>query len=93
MALQAILVRAGEALPADTMIVELAVSGEIAEAALRPRPTVTARIPIAPDARVTISDADMSAYLLGRALEGPGFEHGPGDRAVTQQFLRALGAD
>lgn len=90
MALQSILVRAGDRLPTDQVVVELAVDDDLAEVVLGPKPFVTARPPIAPEARVGVSAAWMSDYLLGEA-SGDGIRHLSGDAAATAQLKVALG--
>jgi DNA-binding HxlR family transcriptional regulator len=89
--LQAILVRAGDRLPADRVTIELEVDGEVAEIVLDPKPTVTVRPSIGSDARVRISAAGMSAFLAGRPSDDATFTHVSGDEAATESLLTALG--
>jgi DNA-binding HxlR family transcriptional regulator len=91
MALQAVLVRAGDALPAESEIIELEVDGEYAEIVLGPRPTVTVRTSIQPDARVVASTKGLSAFLAGKADGGETFRHISGREQATRQLIAALG--
>lgn len=90
MALQSVLVRAGEALPAETDIIELDVDGEYAEVILGLRPTVTARTSMQPDARVVASTPSISAFLLGRPVDDETFNHVSGDEQATRRLIAAL---
>jgi DNA-binding HxlR family transcriptional regulator len=90
MALQAILVRAGDTLPAERRVVELEVDGEYVEIILDQRPTVTARLSTEPDARIRASTAEISAVLLGQFLGEPTFTHVSGNEAATQHLVAAL---
>jgi DNA-binding HxlR family transcriptional regulator len=90
MALQSILVRAGDALPAKRLVVELEVDGEHVEIILDQRPTVTARCATEPDARVRASTPGISALLLGQAFEDSAFSHVSGNEAATEHLVAAL---
>jgi DNA-binding HxlR family transcriptional regulator len=90
MALQSILVRAGDALPAERLVVELDVNGEYLEAILDQRPTVTARLSTEPDARVRASTQGISAFLLGQAFDDSTFTHVSGNEAATKRFVATL---
>ena len=90
MALQSVLVRAGDALPAERMVVELEVDGEYVEVILDQRPTVTARLSTEPDARVRVSTPGISAVLLGQAFDDATFSHVSGNEAATKHLLAAL---
>ncbi len=90
MALQAVLVRAGDALPTERLVVELEVEGEYAEIVLDQRPTVTARLSIQPDARVRISSSGISAVLLGQAFDDSTFTHVSGNESATKRLIAAL---
>lgn len=92
MALQAILVRAGEALPADRAVIELEIGGEPAEIVLGPRPTVTARPSTDADTRIRASAATVANLLSGRSFDKKGFAYVSGDRAVRTALLHALDA-
>ncbi len=89
MALQAVLVRAGDALPAERLVVELEVDGEYIEVVLDQRPTVTVRLSIEPDARVRVSMAGISAVLSGQGDDST-FTHVSGNEAVTKHLVAAL---
>lgn len=91
MALQAVLVRAGDALPTATSILELEVDGEFVEILLGPRPTVTARASIQPDARVVSPTPIISEFLLGSTPSNEAFRHVSGDMQVTHLLTTALG--
>jgi DNA-binding HxlR family transcriptional regulator len=91
MALQSVLVRAGDALPGERLVIELEVDGELAEVVLGQRPTVTARPSLEPDARVRSTTAAIDAVLMGRPFDGPAFTHISGDEAVTKQLVLAVG--
>jgi DNA-binding HxlR family transcriptional regulator len=91
MAMQSILVRAGDALPLETHRMELDIDGEQIEIVLGPRPTVIARPSMQCDARVASTSDAISAYLLGSPIDGPTFEHVSGDPDSTRLLIRALG--
>lgn len=90
MAMQSILVRAGDALPAETNVVELDIDGEYADILLGPRPTVTARPSTQPDARVRSTRKAISAFLLGSPADDTTFEHVSGDPESTRLLIGAL---
>ena len=90
MALQTVLVRAGDALPEERRIIELEIDGELAEVVLDRRPTVTARPSLEPDARIRASTAGISAVLMGQPLDESIFTHVAGDRATTDQLIAAI---
>jgi DNA-binding HxlR family transcriptional regulator len=90
MAMQSILVRAGDALPGETHLIELDVDGDHVEIVLGPRPTVTARPSIEPDARVRSTSKAISGFLLGSPSDGI-FEHVSGDPVPTRLLIAALG--
>ena len=90
MALQSILVRAGNALPSERFVVELEVDGEYAAIILDQRPTVTARPCTEPDARVRASTPGLSAVLLGQAFDDATFTHVSGNEAATKHLVAAL---
>lgn len=91
MALQAVLVRAGDALPTETDVIELNVDGEYAEIILGPRPTVTARTSMRPHARVAAATPNISAFLLGQPVDERTFRHVSGDEQATRRLITALG--
>jgi DNA-binding HxlR family transcriptional regulator len=90
MALQSVLVRSADALPAETDVIELEVDGEYGEIILGPRPTVTARTSMQPDARVAASAPSISAFLLGQPVDDEIFNHVSGDEQATQRLIAAL---
>jgi DNA-binding HxlR family transcriptional regulator len=91
MAMQSILVRAGDALPAETHIVELDIEGEPVEIVLGPRPSVTARPSMRPDARLRSTAEAISGFLLDSPADGTAFEHSSGDPESTRLLIGALG--
>ena len=90
MALQAMLARAGHALPAESDVIELEVDGEYAEIVLGQRPTVTARTSQQSDAQVAASTPALSAFLLGQAAAEEAFQHVSGDEEATHRLVVAL---
>jgi DNA-binding HxlR family transcriptional regulator len=90
MALQSVLVRAGDALPAERLVVEMEVDGEYVEIILDQRPAVTARPSIEPDARVRASTPGISAFLLGQAFDEATFAHVSGNEEATKHLVAAL---
>ncbi len=92
MALQSILVRAGSSLPHQAQVVELDVDGGLLEIVLGPRPTVTARPALQPDARVAVATEDLSSLLLGSATGGAVLRHVSGDPSTSRQLAVALSA-
>jgi DNA-binding HxlR family transcriptional regulator len=90
MALQAVLVRAGDALPNGVDIIEVDVDGEYVEIVLGPRPAVTARTSTQPDARVAATTAGISAFLLGEPADDTTFSHVSGDEHATERLIAAL---
>ena len=90
MALQSILVRAGEKLPATRHVVELEVEGEMIEVVLGPRPTVTVRIATAPDARARVSRAGLAEILLGGGIDPATFVLLSGDESALTYLCAAL---
>lgn len=90
MALQSILVRAGDRLPDEPVTIELDVDGDQAEVVLGPKPTVIARPALEADARVAVSAAAMSTYLL-EGVDPDEFRHIDGDERASDQLLIALG--
>jgi DNA-binding HxlR family transcriptional regulator len=91
MALQAVMVRAGDSLPTETSIVELDVDGEYAEIVLGPKPTVTARTSMQPDAGIAATSEALSAFLLGHTTAEAAFTHVSGDERTTHRLIDALG--
>lgn len=91
MALQAVLVRSADELRTGTAIIELEVDGEYAEIVLGPRPTVTARTSMQPDAGVAATTPAISAFLLGQTRADGAFHHVVGDEHATHRLIAALG--
>jgi hypothetical protein len=92
MALQAILVRAGEALPGDRWVIELDVDGEHVEVVLGPEPSAAARLSTDADVRVRVPTETISDLLLGRPFDATQFIHESGDAAAHTALLRAIGS-
>ena len=92
MALQAILVRVGDALPEKRHVIELQVDDQYAEVVLDPgKPVVTVRPAIAPDARVQVSSARLSEFLLGEGSGESGLTHVTGSEEAARLLVTALG--
>ena len=91
MAMQAILVRSGEVLPAGTHVIELDIDGQYVEITLGPRPSVAARSSMQPDARVRSTSQAISGFLVGSPADTITFEHVSGDPAATRLLVQALG--
>jgi DNA-binding HxlR family transcriptional regulator len=90
MALQSVLVRAGDSLPNYRMVVELEVDGEYVEIVLDQRPAVIARLSAEPDARVRAPYAAISELLLGKAIDEASFQHVSGDEDAKKYLAAAL---
>lgn len=91
-ALHSFLIRAGDALPTERVVVELQVDGGALEIVLGPQPTVTARPTTDAQARVRVPKAAVSDYLAGRAFDKRAFELISGDRDARAALLRAMAA-
>lgn len=91
MAMQAILVRSGDALPARTRVIELDIDGQYVEVTLGPRPIVAARSSMQPDARVRSRSEAISGFLVGSPADRSTFEHLSGDPNATRLLIEALG--
>ena len=92
MALQAILSRAGDALPDARHVIELEVDGEHAQVILDSRPSVTAGPSTDADARIRVARPTLSNFLLGRSFNKKGFVRVSGNEASRSALIRALGA-
>ena len=92
MALHSILVRAGDALPADRYVIEVEVDGEYVEVVLGQPPTVMARPSTDADARIRVPTATISDFLLGQSFDEKRFVHVSGDPAARTALLGALSA-
>lgn len=90
MALQAVLVRAGDALPTSVDVIELRVDGDYAEILLGPKPMVTARMPIQSEAQVATTHSQMSAFLMGEVDAGEALEHLSGNAEASRRLVTAL---
>ena len=92
MAVQAILSRAGEALPQSSHLIELDVDGELIEVALGPEPTAIVRLPESPGARIGATRAVMSNVLVGRPFDDADLDHLGGDASLLPVFAEAMRA-
>jgi DNA-binding HxlR family transcriptional regulator len=89
-ALHTFVTRAGDALPEERTVVELAVDDELLEIVLGPQPRVIARSSADPDARMRTTKADMTHYLHGRAFEKRAWPLVSGDKAARAVLLRVM---
>lgn len=92
MAVQAILARAGKALPKDRCVIELDVDGEYIEIVLGPVPTAVARLSTDADVRLSVSAETMSNVLVGHPFDEDEFRHVSGEIAAKPALLRAMRA-
>ena len=90
MALQSVVVRAGDALPVDRYVIEVDVDGEPMEITLDQSPTVTARPATKPDARMSITYEGMSAVLRGKDIDRSLFMNISGNEIAIQFLLDVL---
>jgi len=90
MALQSIVVRAGDLLPVERIVIELNVDGEFVEVVLSQAPTVTVRPPGISDASIQTTHTNISAVLIGQKLDDPPFTHMAGDESATQLLYNIL---
>ena len=90
MALQSILVRAGDALPTERLVIELDVEGDLVEIILDQQPTVTVRPSREPDVYAQISNSDMSSLLAGQPVDTTIFTDVSGDETAIKLLLTAL---
>ena len=91
MALQAVLARAGYALPDARHVIELEIDGEHIQILLGASPTATAGPCTDADARIRVPRATMSDFLLGRSFDKKRFVHVSGDKTARTALIRALG--
>ena len=91
MALQAVLARAGDALPDARHLIELEVDGEHIQIVLDARPSATAGPSTDADARIRVPRPTMSDFLLGRSFDKKRFVRVSGDEAARAALIRALG--
>ena len=92
MALQAVLSRAGDALPDARHVIELEVDAQHIQIVLDRRPSVTAGPATDADARIRVSRSTMSDFLLGQSFDKKAFVHVSGDKAARRALLRAFGS-
>ena len=92
MALQAVLTRAGDALPEARHVIELEIDGEHIQIVLDARPSVTAGPSTDADARIRVPRPTMSDFLLGRSFDKKRFVRLSGNKAARTALIQALGA-
>jgi DNA-binding HxlR family transcriptional regulator len=92
MALQAVLSRAGQALPDARHVIELEIDGEHIEILLDARPSATARPSTDADARMRVPRSTMSDFLLGLSFDEKRFALVSGNEAARAALIGALGA-
>ena len=91
MAMQAVLVRAGDGLPDRHHIIELEIDGQHIRIVLCDRPTVSAGPSTDVDARIRVSRQTLSDFLLGRSFQSEQFVLVSGSNAARTALIRALG--
>ena len=91
MALQALLARAGDALPDGRHVVELEIDGEHIQIVLGASPSANAGPSTDADARIRVPRSTMSDFLLGRSFDKKRFVHVSGDKNARTALIRALG--
>jgi len=91
MALQAVLSRAGDALPRSQLLIELDVEGQHIEIVLGERPTATAGTTTDADARIRVPRSTMSDFLLGRPFDAKRFALVSGEESARDALLESLG--
>ena len=91
MALQAVLARAGDALPDVRHVIELEIDGEHLQIVLDARPSASAGPSTDADARIRVPRSTMSDFLLGRSFDKKRFVHISGSKAARTALIRALG--
>jgi len=91
MARQAVLSRAGDALPESQLLIELDVEGQHIEIVLGERPTATAGTTTDADARISVPRSAMSDFLLGRPFDAKRFALVSGEPPARDALLEALG--
>ena len=92
MAVQAILSRAGDALPEHRHVVELEVEGEPIEVLLGPTPTAIARLSTGPDAQILAPRPVMSDMVVGQPFDDAALDLVAGDTSLLQAFTNAMRA-
>ena len=91
MALQAVLARAGDALPDARHVIELEVDGEHIQIVLDAHPSASAGPSTDADARIRVPRSTMSDFLLGRSFDKKRFVHISGSKVARTALIRALG--
>lgn len=92
MALQAILARAGDALPKHPRVIELDLEGEAIEVTLGPTPMAIARPGTAPDARIRVLRSVMSDMIVGEDFEDSALDTLSGDPSILAVFTSTMRA-
>jgi len=92
MALQAVLSRAGDALPDARQVIELEIDGEHIQIVLDARPSATAGPCTDADACLRVPRETMSDFLLGRSFHKKRFVLTSGDETARAALIRALGS-
>ena len=90
MALQAVLARAGDALPDHRYSIELEVEGQLIHIVLDRRPSATAGPAIDADARIRVPRSTMADFLGGHAFDKKSFVLTAGDEAARNALLESL---
>jgi DNA-binding HxlR family transcriptional regulator len=90
MALQSVLIRAGDALPEERFVIEVEVEDEFIEIILDQNPTVTARPAREPDARMRITYQGISTVLRGKDVDWSIFTYVSGSTVATKHLITAL---
>lgn len=90
MALQAVLTRAGDALPDGPHVIELEIDSEHIQILLGAKPTATAGSCTDADACIRVPRQTMSDFLLGKSFDKKRFVLASGDRAARTALIRAL---
>ena len=91
MALQAVLTRAGDALPDARHVIELEIDGEHIQILLDASPIATAGPCTDADACIGVPRQTMSDLLLGRGFDKKRFVLTSGDKTARRALIRALG--
>lgn len=90
-ALAAILARTAEHRPTEARVIELMLDDGPLELVLGPRPSVTSRPSVRPDARIQAPNAALDDFLDGRGLNERKFSLSAGDEEARTALLYALG--
>ena len=92
MALQAVLSRAGDALPDARHVIELELDAQHIQIVLDRRPSATAGPATDADARIRVPRSAMSDFLLGQSFDKKAFVLVSGDKTARSALLRAFGS-